>query len=376
MNRYKKWILIVFCIPLPFILALGILLYIYDPYQFYHKPYFRETTFIDDMRLQARAVIKFYDYNSYILGSSILRATSAEEANEKLGNKWANISIYGSKLNERKIILDYIFSQKPETKNIIYSLDSYLLVNIPDKKVDFDFIYDQNFFNKFKIYINQKFLLCALQYSTKCTGGNLEQISQWLNDRLDATGIDLWLKHANSTTKKIIINNYIKQGVNSQFKTKENVNINNNIKYIQKYLITFFKSNPQTHFYLIIPPESRLFWRSGKVENYFDKDSGLFFSKYKTILKWFIQETQKYPNVKIYGFDDLDFPSNLTYYVDAVHYIPKINSMQLDAIKNHTHILTPQNMDQYFKTMEEKIKNYDLNRLTEKIKKMEKYLHF
>lgn len=77
--------------------------------------------------------------------------------------------------------------------------------------------------------------------------------------------------------------------------------------------------------------------------------------------------------LKIYGFDNLDFPSNLTYHVDVVHYIPKINSMQLDAVRNHTH-LTPQNMDKYFNTMERKIKEFDLTPFVEYINKKSKFL--
>ncbi|EGK8077032.1 hypothetical protein IO383_001495, partial [Campylobacter lari] len=75
-----------------------------------------------------------------------------------------------------------------------------------------------------------------------------------------------------------------------------------------------------------------------------------------------------YPNVKIYGFDNLNYADNTMNYMDLVHYNIDMNSMQLDAIKNQTNILTPENMDEYFKIMEEKIKNYDLNPLIEQIK--------
>ena len=86
-------------------------------------------------------------------------------------------------------------------------------------------------------------------------------------------------------------------------------------------------------------------------------------------MKWLIEETSKYPNVKIYGFDDLDYADDLRNYKDEAHYNIDMNSMHLDAIKNNTHILTTQNMDRYFELMEQKIRAYDLEPLIQIIKK-------
>ena len=102
------------------VLSLG-LIYMYDPMQIFHKPYFRETTFLMDMRRQALGIIKHYDFDSYILGTSMLENTSAKEANEKLGGNWVNISLSGSVFNERAVILNYLFAHK-QPQSILYSL--------------------------------------------------------------------------------------------------------------------------------------------------------------------------------------------------------------------------------------------------------------
>ncbi|CAM4085776.1 hypothetical protein [Campylobacter armoricus] len=85
------------------------------------------------------------------------------------------------------------------------------------------------------------------------------------------------------------------------------------------------------------------------------------------MIKYIIQKSKTFENVKIYGFDDLDYADNIANYKDLNHYNIDMNSMQLDAIKNQTNILTPENMDEYFKIMVEKIKNYDLNPLIKQI---------
>ena len=82
-------------------------------------------------------------------------------------------------------------------------------------------------------------------------------------------------------------------------------------------------------------------------------------------------KSQHLPNMKIYGFDDLDYADNIANYKDLTHYNVDMNSMQLDAIANGTHILTAQNIDNYLATMESKIKSYDISPLIEQIKAWE-----
>ena len=120
MQNYKKFIVSVLLIPLPFMLALFALLYVYDPYMLFHKPYFREVTFKQDMRLMARFIVDNYTFDSAILGTSMLENTSAKEAGEKLGGKWMNLSLAGSTLAERAIILEYLLKKKNSRMEIFY----------------------------------------------------------------------------------------------------------------------------------------------------------------------------------------------------------------------------------------------------------------
>ena len=152
----KKFIFISLLYPLPFVVILLGLLYIYDPFQIFHKPYFREATFFTDMRKQALGIIKHYKFDSYIIGTSMLENTDSKEATSKLNSddKWINISLSGSTFNERAIVLDYIF-QNQNPKHIIYSLDGYHIVNSNNKSnLDWDFLYNNNLYDDIKIYMN------------------------------------------------------------------------------------------------------------------------------------------------------------------------------------------------------------------------------
>ncbi|WP_170999719.1 hypothetical protein [Campylobacter aviculae] len=371
---HKKWIFIVLAFNFISSFALFALLYIYDPLMLYHKPYFREKTYLNNIRLSAKGIIDNENFNSVIIGTSMTENTSAQEADKKLGRKWVNLSMWGSYLNERAIILNYLFLSK-DIKQVIYTLDAFTL-NDPNLKIpnhppinSFDFLYDDNIYNDFKVYLNKKFILCALEFSTKeyCVGNaNLEKLLNWEKEyKKFFGGFDNWMKYKNEDDKQKLKNMILNA---QKFSPQLDIDIEKNKQYIKTYLLSFIKAHPKTQFDLIIPTHSKLLYRILYLDpEYYNKDS-ILFSKYQAVLKWLILETQKYPNVKIFGFDDLDYADNIANYKDPSHYNSIMNSMQLDAIKTQTHILTPQNMDSYFKTMEEKIKNYDLNPFIQYIK--------
>ncbi|MBF7068546.1 hypothetical protein [Campylobacter volucris] len=356
---YKKFIFLSILIPLPIIFALGILLYVYDPLRLYHKPWFRDDTYYSDIRLQAKSIIDNNDFDSVIIGSSMLENTSAKEASEKLNANFVNLSAGGSVFKERTIILNYLLKSK-NIKNVIYSLDGYSLVNLDNNRTfnHYDYLYDDNLFNDFKIYINKKFIFCALVFSKsqKCVGeiNDLENLTSWYKEHLSYFGdINKWNNKSQIRLKTALLD------INKEKCKDINIPIIKNA--LNENIFNLIKDNKNTNFYLIIPTYSRLY-HALNYNNY-------CFNEWKKILTIIIQESQKYPNVKIYGFDDLDYADDIANYKDLEHYNVDMNEMQLDAIKNNTHILTIENINEYFKIMEEKIISYDLQPIIEKINK-------
>lgn len=100
-------------------------------------------------------------------------------------------------------------------------------------------------------------------------------------------------------------------------------------------------------------------------------ESPEIFAKFSASLLYLTKEIKKYPNVKIYGFDDLNFPDDIVNYADPIHFHQSINSLQLDAIKADTHRITSENVDAYLATLLSKIQAYDLTPLIEMIKAWE-----
>ena len=241
----------------------------------------------------------------------------------------------------------------------------------------FEKIYNtDDFFTPLGIYMDlkhPKFVICALTYSSKekCVGKeqNLEKLTMWIDKNTQYFGgFENWKKYLNSSNKQRYLGVINQILTAKEFNPSKSIDIDKNKAILQEYLLSFIQKNKDTNFYFIIPTYSRLIYRLNNDDRaYYNKDF-ILFSKFKALLKWFIEETSQYPNVKIYGFDDLDYADNIVNYKDPSHYNIDMNSMQLDAIKNNTHILTPQNMDKYFEIMEEKIRNYDLEPFKQKAK--------
>ena len=367
-----------FCPSALLVVAFIGLLWLYDPLMLFHKPYFREQTIVYEKNLPINKAIDFLDFDSILLGSSMFQNTLAKEADEKIGGKWFNFAIGSSRIDEREALLQYILKHK-QIKQIAYSLDNYILVNGEFNKVQITSLQNINntFWGNLKIYFDKHFIKCAVKWSKKfeCVGRTFKEYGPWYHKR--AYGFKKW----NFDEKQRFLQE-VKIYQNNSYKNKniDMVERNNIRKYIKEHIFVYVEQNPQINFHFVLPTQSRFFWN---IPYYWndgerfgtDKDKyrspKRYFDDWKHTIKWFIQESAKYKNVKIYGLDDLDYADNLNNYSDARHYRADMNSMQLDAIANGTHILTAQNIDSYLATMESKIKNYDIAPLIEQIKAWE-----
>lgn len=337
------WFLFSGLIPLSIIVAS---LYIFDPYQFFHKPIFRKTIFNSDMYYQAAGIINNYDFDSIILGSSILVNTSSNEASQKLGGKWVNLSAGGASIEIRTDILRYTLENK-QISNIIFSLEPGWLSNRNTAINQYSHLYDKNRLNDFKTYIDEYFMIC-LFFHNLCLRGqeSLDRPANWINEpstHMRLGGFHSWLANANRPDLNAVI---------TQVLTFQKTNYSNSVSSIYIPLIQIMQKYKQINFIFVIPPFSRLSYK-------------LSFISIKPALLELL--SLNLPNVYIYGFDNTNIPDDISHYIDTAHYDEKVNSFMLDAIKNDTHRITLENIDGYFAEMKKKVDAYDIEPLRKQI---------
>ena len=235
-------------------------LYIYDPLQVFHKPWGRESNFHKNMRQQAAGIINNYDFDSIILGTSMLENTSAKEASEKLGGEFVNISIPGGNFYERSLILEDTLKKK-HIKKVLYTLDNSLKNNkLKGHKTypidSFNYLYDKNRFNDLKVYMNSKYLNCLRTFSNKreCIGikKNFDRLNAWYEVKYHSMrygGLENWFKTNNNKVKKELskianIARNVKNGKSIKIKNLE-IDILTSEKYIDKTIITYVQKVPR-----------------------------------------------------------------------------------------------------------------------------------
>ncbi len=363
----KKYLFLSLTLPLLAMIFLGFGFYLYDPFSLYHK----QKTLSSNVRMQAKGIIKHYDFDSYIIGTSELGNTSAKEAGEKLGGKWVNLSLAGSSLQERDLMLDYAFYKK-SVSSVILSFDGLNQENyIP---AYLKFLYDKQEWNDLRVYFDSKILKCMLfgsNSSCKKTVNNIESLAQFGRDEKTKArfgGLQNWfVGNYRKVSQLGEVAFAIKNDGFAKLKPMEIKDIHKGQENLEKYVLKFIKNYPQTNFYLIIPPYSRLKYNIYRFRPNEATNSEMFYT-WSAIIKWLVSELEKYPNATLYGFDTLEYADEIANYSDLIHYNIDMNSMQLDAIANKKHILTSQNIEEYLKIMEEKIQAYDVETVIESVK--------
>ena len=323
-----------------------------DPYMIFHSKWFRKGELYGNMRVQAYGLIKFEDFDSIILGTSMLENTSAKEASTKLGGHFINLSLAGASYFERLVVLDHAIMTK-EINRIIMSIDFKFneLHEIGD--TFFPRLYAGDLSEKFKFYFHSIPMKCVFLNKCDFKKIDLDRPNKWYDKEFHNRrfgGFDNWLKYQKSDHQ---IKDVIKILQSDDF--MGNVDLEKSKKIIDSEIIPLF-SNKNVQFDLIIPPYNILWWK--KLSNK---------EKILAVYEYLIQQSEKYPNVKIYWFYDEDFPADISSYKDLTHYHQSINSLQIDAIKNGTHLITTKNYQQKFRKWMRKVNHFDIRPYMDKI---------
>ena len=335
------------------------LLFAYDPLQFWHKPWLRPNGFSKEMRQQIKGMILHYDFDSVIMGDSMTLNVPADYLDYKVGGKWINLSASGTSITEKYVFLKYLFRHKKI--KAVYNGFGPHIDDEPDMS-EFDFLYDENPFNDMKYYINRKFITCALEWSSKTKCYFKKELKTFTNVMNDYNitrrfgGFLHWFDSKEEMQKRLT---YLEKISKQKFELKPfSGSLQKDQKMINEKVFSLVAAHPETKFYFVIPSFSIYHYRTMPPQDY---------SKWEAILRWFILESQKYPNVSIYSAGNTDYVKDLAHYTDSVHHDMLMNVQQVDLIAKHQ-TLNAKNMDSYFRSLQQSIQDYDFNPLIHQLK--------
>lgn len=340
---------------------------IYDPLHIYHRQWLVKgdgDNFHKNMRLQAAGIINNYDFDSIIIGTSMLKGTSAKETSEKLGGNFVNLSMNASSTMERKYIIDYAMQRK-DIKRVILTFDIGLEQHTkihkkfpPDK---YSFLYDDFIFNDLKAYWNDKSITCLVKWSQSrnCIGErrSLQKPQDWFDElyRKNAkiSGIENWVTNKKGRWKRVVAPNLTRHLQNPIKSQSEYISkLNETKRVIENSLLSVVGENENVRFDVVFPPYSRFLYAIWLKKNPYK------YQLYLDTIRYLTVKGEKLHNLTIFSFDDLPYIENLNNYSDMRHYNTDMNTMMIDLISQGQGVVNSNNIEEFIKTISQKSQYY------------------
>jgi hypothetical protein len=360
-------------IPIIFLLDVALSV-IADPYRVYHESWLENDYFMIDTRKSSVGIIRNAEFDSIILAASMGQNLSPPEASSALNGLFVNLSMLGSKLVEKSVVLGYTLKNK-KIKTAIISLDGIGAYGEVQRSTPLDsslFLYNDNKVDDIQLYLGFNsigFLFCGNKlFKQQCPGtsllDNLTVRPEFYEKRFGVSGDGF----NNPTKERISVLKEILEEVDTRSKPKP-FDANMVVRNLKRYefvfkdsMLGYVNSYPETNFYFYLPPCSRV--NDALLAQY--DPTGLMI--YNKSVKVVADALEKYSNAKLFGFGEFSFVDDLANFMDMCHYHKKIDSAMLKWIKDGKGELLSENLPHYFSNIGQLAYSLDLVALTREIK--------
>lgn len=374
---YKKFIIFTLCTFLSFVVLHLSLLIVVDPLAIFNFGIVKKEFYVKEMRFQAAGVIRSYDFDSAIVGTSMAENFDANETSKILGGQFLNLSLSGSLLEERKVVLNYIIDQH-QVKDLIISFDgaTKLQRNQGIPISNWSFLYDTNYLDDIVVYTSNKYMSFANCHSlfngqmyrlilgdcpTEKIRPDVYSLTEWYSDPSKSDrfgGLQYWLSNKNNLQMKSIIDKILKSDERRKtgrvIPVEDRFNLHN-FDEVEENLIPLIQQNPEVRFILFFPPYSLLNYAMEQQTNNYQ------FENYKSFVKKAALEMEKYPNVQLHWFNDQDFILNIENYKDLLHYHPRYQALFLEHFRDNESIINAENYQTKLADLESKARQFDFD---------------
>lgn len=314
------------------LVLIGIFVIIIDPFLHYHAPIGNLTAAETEERSQMIGVARQMTYDTALIGSSMSENYVASWFSDGVfGDSSVKLCMQGAHFSDYDILFKEVTSH-PEVKNIVFSLDDYLLTNYPDQYpvtipsyLSNDNIWDDAYYiwNQSVLFeYIPKFLI-----NNYIEGGGVDNAYVWAPDydfsRYTARNIY-------STQRKLTIDE--EKPFDTYF-----VNADSFLSSITPYI----ESRPDVTFYFYASPYSIYFWDDCVRHGNLTAEICTLERVYKVLLG--------YENVRIFYFqNDYDIITDLDNYRDYSHFDQPINYYMYECMRDGKKEVS---MDTYFDTL-------------------------
>lgn len=324
-----------------------------DPFFHYHKPNPEFYYVLRSQRYQNNGILKHFDYNAIITGTSMTENFKTTEFDELFDVTSVKVSYSGAKFKELNDAIKVAYKSDKKLKYVVRSLDLYnIAIDKDTSRNDLGeypvYLYNDDLLDDLKYIFSRKvffsYTLKTLKDKFRGKQGGITSFDEYSN----------WNKNYRFGKDFVLRNyDYVPNVVQKKITStdlqlaKENIKIN---------VIDLASAHPETTFYYFIPPYSMAWWgtQSSKGE----------LVRVLEAEKLMIEMILECPNIKLFSFNLMtQITTDLNNYKDTTHYGEWINSDILKYIKEGKGLLTRENYQEYLKRERELYMNYGYNRM-------------
>ncbi len=336
------------------ILTVSLIVYV-DPFYHYHKPLtdrFYYDMAGDFQRYYNDGILKKFDYDAVIIGTSMTEFYSAEFVDELFGCTSVKTPFSGGEYAEIDRHLADAFEDH-EIRYVFRPLDfkvNSMMIYEDLHSSPLEYIYNGNIFDDVYYVLNKEVLLETLRIVINSIRYGKKGIVSF-DDYYDWYNPDLFTRERALKGSEISE----KPGEKAEFTEQEKRDLQRNI---QENVVNLASEHPETVFYYYLPPYSIANWASvyskGEIEKRIEEE------------RMMIEMILPQENIHLFSFNlHTDWTTNLLNYCDITHYSPELNRMMLEYMHDDTDRLTQENYEEYLEKEYRFYSSYDYMSLLE-----------
>lgn len=344
-NKSKKWFKKCIICLLTAIFLVFVLVFIFDPYFHFHKPFSFISYRLYDERYTNDGISRHFDYDTIITGTSMAQNFKTSELDRLYGTKSVKETFSGAGYKELSENLERALERNKNLKTIFWTMDYNALRRDKDWTQYENYptyLYDDNPWNDVEYIFNKDVLYHGVLPNIMLTLGGyrsttMDEYSSWDKE----TGLEYIMESYDRWEERAPM----REGLSDE----ERVIVTDNVRQNFEELI---KKHPDVTFYIFYSPYSICFWdflnQEGMMKEQFEAE--------QIATEILLQ----YDNVKLYNFyDRYDIICNTDNYRDKEHYSPEINTKILEWMTTDENRITKENYLDRLQKEKEFYLNYD-----------------
>ena len=353
----KRFITIFLTILLGGLIFIGAANFLVDPIFHYHAPLNKISYTMDDERYQNNGIMKHFDYDCIITGTSMVENTKASLVDSLFDVKSVKTCFMGGSYREISENIRVGLKNNPKVKLVIRATDVFDLISDADKHPSTDpnstfeypfYITDDNLINDVEYLLNKSLLSDTVKAVTNTLKG------------VPGTDFDDYMYWQDMYTfgRDVVLRSYVreqKQAENTPLTEEEEKLVRTNI---EKNIISLAGDYPEVTFIVWIPPYSIAYYDTENMRGKLLKDM--------EAVEIELGMLSEVSNIEAYCFmDRTDWILNLDRYKDVQHYDAAMNDEIMNAIAKGEGRITKDNIHEYMEGVRKLYLEFDYDSIYE-----------